>query len=199
MSAGTRAARAGPSFRRIVDVPFGTCVAALESWQLSGYDGGRRGGQGLVRGPVVHDQDCGTCRVQVHLARGPLRPVLRMRLEADHWSSSPPRTALELIPCGRVRPSAAYFRAGHLLLDSLARSLAQHMPAQRPDRAAARQPHADQGQPGPGRWPDRSAAQASPVPGMAVPGRRKGQIKVRAIGRWSVVRGSTRAPRIHAE
>ena len=153
MSAGTRPARAWPSFWRIVDVPFGTCVAALESWQLSGHDGGRRGGQGLVRGPVEHDQDCGTCRVQVHLARGPLRPVLRMRLEADHWSSSPPRTALELIPCGHVRPSAAYFRAGHLLLDSLARSLAQHMPAQRPDRAAARQPHADQGQPGPGRWP----------------------------------------------
>ena len=112
MSAGTRPARAWPSFWRIVDVPFGTCVAALESWQLSGHDGGRRGGQGLVRGPVEHDQDCGTCRVQVHLARGPLRPVLRMRLEADHWSSSPPRTALELIPCGHVRPSAAYFRAG---------------------------------------------------------------------------------------
>ena len=71
-----------------------------------------------------------------------------MRLQADHWSSSPPRTALELIPCGHVRPSAAYFRVGHLLLDSLARSLARPWPAQRPDRAAASQPCADQGQPG---------------------------------------------------
>ena len=149
MSTGT--ARAWWSFRRIVDVPFGTCVAALESGQLTGHDGGPRAGQGLVYGPVEHDRDCGTCRVQVHLARGPLRPPLPMRLQADSWSTSPPRTALELIPCGHVRPSAAYFRAGHLLLDSLARSLARPVPAQRPDRAAARQPHADQGQPGPAR------------------------------------------------
>ena len=156
--------RAGPtgawfSFRRIVDVPFGTCVAALESGQLTRHDGGRRGGQGLVYGPVEHDRDCGTCRVQAHLARGPLRPPLRMRLQADHWSSSPPQTALELIPCGRVRPSAAYFRAGHLLLDSLARSLARPVPAQRPDRAAASQPHADQSQPEP--VPSRTAQHQS--------------------------------------
>jgi hypothetical protein len=149
MSAGTRPARASLSFRRIVDVPFGTCVAALESGQLTGHDGGPRAGRALVDGPVEHDRDCGTCRVQIHLARGPLRPPLTMRLQADHWSSSPPRTALELIPCGHVRPSAAYFRAGHLLLDSLARSLARPVPAQRPDRAAASQPHADHGRPGP--------------------------------------------------
>jgi hypothetical protein len=171
MSAGTRPAQAWFSFRRIVDVPFGTCVAALGSGQLTGPDGGRRAGQGLVYGPAEHDRDCGTCRVQVRLARGPLRPLLRMRLQADHWSSSPPQTALELIPCGHVRPSAAYFRAGHLLLDSLARSLARPVPAQRPDRAAAGQPHADQRQPGPGT----SAAPASPVPGPALPGRRPGQ------------------------
>ena len=164
--------RAWLSFRRIVDVPFGTCVAALDdSGQLTGPDGGQRAGQPLVCGPAEHDPDTGTCRVQVRLARGPLRPPLRMRLQADHWSSSPPRTALELIPCGHVRPSAAYFRAGHLLLDSLARSLARPVPAQRPDRAAASQPHADQAQPGPAR----SAAPASPVPGMALPGRRPGQ------------------------
>ena len=169
-SGGTAPLQAWSSFRRIVDVPFGTCVAALESGQLTGHDGERRAGQGLVCGPVEHDRDCGTCRVQVHLARGPLRPPLRMRLQADHWSSSPPRTALELIPCGHVRPSAAYFRAGHLLLDQLATSLAWPRPAQRPDRAAASQPHADQGQPGPAR----SAAPAGPVPGMALPDRRPG-------------------------
>ena len=157
MSAGPRPARAWLSFRRIVDVPFGTCVAALESGQLTGHDGGRQGGPGLVCGPAEHDRDCGTCRVQVRLARGPLRPPLRMRLPADHWSSSPPRTALELIPCGHVRPSVAYFRAGHLLLDSLARSLARPVPAQRPDRAAASQPHADQGQPDRADQPPRPA------------------------------------------
>jgi hypothetical protein len=124
MSAGTRPDRAWLSFRRIADVPFATYVAALESWQLTGPDGGRHTGQGLVYGPVEHDRDSGTCRVQVRLARGPLRPRLRMRLQADHWSSWPPRTVLELIPCGHVRPGADYFRAGHLLMDSLIRSLA---------------------------------------------------------------------------
>ena len=136
MSAGTRPDRAWLSFRRIADVPFGTCVAALESWQLTGPDGGRPTGQGLVCGPVEHDRDSGTCRVQVRLARGPLRPRLRMRLQADHWSSWPPRTALELIPCGHVRPGASYFRAGHLLMDSLIRSLAPQE-----HQSAARQEH----------------------------------------------------------
>ena len=102
--------------------------------------------------------DCGTCRVQVHLARGPLRPPLRMRLQADHWSSSPPRTALELIPCGHVRPSAAYFRAG-----PPAAGPAGHLAGLAPagpapwTGAAASQPHADQGQPGPARSAARPA------------------------------------------
>ena len=80
------------SFRRIVDVPFRTCVAALDSGQLTGPDAG----PGLVCGPAEHDPDSGTCRVQVRLPPGPLRRPLRMRLQADHWSSCPPRTALEL-------------------------------------------------------------------------------------------------------
>jgi hypothetical protein len=127
MSAGTHPVRL--SFQRIVDIPFGTCVAALESWRLTGQDGGRRTGQGLLCGPVEHDRDSGTCRTRVRLPRGPLRPVLWMRLDIDHRSSSPPRTALELIPCRYVRPCAAYFRAGHFLLDSLALSLARHVRA----------------------------------------------------------------------
>ncbi|HLI40122.1 MAG TPA: hypothetical protein VKV35_00545 [Streptosporangiaceae bacterium] len=130
MSASPLPVRTWLSFRRIVDIPFGTCVAALESWQLTGWqptghDSGRRTGRSLVCGPIEHDRDSGTCRIQVRLARGPLRPALHMRLQADYWSSSPPRTAVELIPCGHVRPSAAYFRVGHRLLDSLTRSLAQ--------------------------------------------------------------------------
>jgi hypothetical protein len=151
MSAATPPARAWLSFRRIVDIPFGTCAAALGSGQLTGPDGGRRAGRPLACGPAEHDPATGSCRVQVRLARGPLRPPLRMRLQADHWSSSPPRTALELIPCGRVRPSAAYFRAGHLLLDRLTRSMARPGPTPAPDSLPARQAHTDQHTPGPPR------------------------------------------------
>jgi hypothetical protein len=63
MSTGPRPARAWFSFRRIVDVAFGTCVAALESGQLTGHDGGRHRGQGpgQTGGPVpcgdVHQVD----------------------------------------------------------------------------------------------------------------------------------------------
>jgi hypothetical protein len=46
-----------------------------------------------------------------------------MRLEITRWSARSCRTVLELVPCDRVRPTAAYFRAGHLLLDSLAAAL----------------------------------------------------------------------------
>ena len=55
-----------------------------------------------------------------------------MRLDIEPWS--PTATALELIPCQRVRPGAAYFAAGHRLLDSLTRTLPARVPAQqRPD------------------------------------------------------------------
>jgi hypothetical protein len=127
MSAGTCPVPGRLSFRRIVDVPFQTCLAAVESGQRTGPDGELRIGESRLRGPIEHDRDSGTRRIEVRLARGPLRPLLRMRLNIDRWSSS--STALELIPCGRVRPTAAYFRAGHLLLDSLARSLRQPLPA----------------------------------------------------------------------
>jgi hypothetical protein len=126
MSAGTYSVLGGLPFRRIVDVPFETCLAAVESWQRTGLDGALRIGESRLRGPIEHDRDSGTRRIEVRLARGPLRPLLPMRLNIDRWSSS--STALELIPCGRVRPTTAYFRAGHLLLDSLARSLSQQLP-----------------------------------------------------------------------
>ena len=69
----------------------------------------------------------------MRLARGPLRPPVRMRLEIEPWS--PTATALELIPCQQVRPSAAYFAAGHRLLDSLTRPLPVRVAVQqRPDQ-----------------------------------------------------------------
>ena len=144
MNAGMRPVSRGLSFQRIIDIPVETCVAAVESWQRAEQDGALRIGQSLLRGPVEHDPDFGTCRIEVRLARGALRRPLRMRLDIGRWSSSPPRTALELIPCRRVRPTAAYFRAGHLLLDVLTGSLPQHLPAQRSGRITATQPHPHQ-------------------------------------------------------
>jgi len=161
MSGGTRPVRGWLSFQRIVDIPFATCVTAVESWQLTGPHGGRHAGQSLVCGPVEHDRDCETCRIQVRLARGALRPRLRMRLEFDHWSSSPPRTAMQLIPCGRVRPSVAYFRAGHLLLDWLTGALAQHSLAQRSGHTTTDEPHTSQGKPGPGEHLRRTPGYAA--------------------------------------
>jgi hypothetical protein len=114
------------AFRRIIDIPFGTYVAALDSWQRTGR-GELRVGKSLLSGPVEHDRKTGTRRIQVRLGRGSLRPPLRMRLEIDRRSAS--STVVELIPCGRVRPTAAYFRAGHLLLDLLTRSLLPYVPA----------------------------------------------------------------------
>jgi hypothetical protein len=111
------------SFWRIVAIPFGAWEAALEHWQLTGRDGEMRLGQSLLRGPVERDRHLGTCRIEVHLGRGPLRPPVRMRLDIDRLSAA--TTALQLIPCQRVRPTAAYFRAGHHLLDSLTSALLQ--------------------------------------------------------------------------
>ena len=112
----------GPlSFWRIVDVPFGTCVAALDGWLRTSQEV-RFGGSQLL-GPIEHDHDVDTRRIQVRLARGPLYLPLRMRLDIDRWS--PSSTAFELIPSRLVRPAADYFRAGRLLLDSLTGSMSE--------------------------------------------------------------------------
>ncbi len=123
----TRQLADGLSFRQIVSIPFDTCLAALDSRQLTGPDGELCLGHSLLLGPVERDHRSGTRRIEVHLARGPLRPPVRMRLNIDYWSAT--RTALELIPCQRVRPGAAYFAAGHRLLDSLISTLGVPGPA----------------------------------------------------------------------
>jgi hypothetical protein len=147
----------GPlSFRRIVDIPYQTCVAALGSWKAEQH-GELLVGQSMLSGPFKRDRDAGTCRIEVRLARGPLRPRLRMRLDIDRWSAT--ATALELIPCRRVRPTAAYFRAGHRLLDALTPELPQPSLAQRLGGATASQPPTRHGEPSArvpgGRPPDR--------------------------------------------
>jgi hypothetical protein len=121
------------SFREIADLPFDDCIAALESCQLTGHDGELRLGNSLLRGPLERHQYFGTGQIKVRLGRGPLRPPVRMRLVMAPWSST--TTALELIPCQQVRPGAAYFAAGHRLLDSLTRTLPARVPVQqRPDQ-----------------------------------------------------------------
>ena len=125
------------SFRRIIDVPFQTWVAALDGWQRTGHRD-LRVGDSLLCGPASQDRETGTQRIQVRLARGSLRPPLRMRLDIDRWSAS--ATVVELVPCRRVRPTAAYFRAGHLLLDLLTGSLLPYLPAA-DARDSAGQPH----------------------------------------------------------
>jgi len=94
------------SFRRIVYIPFDACVAALEGLLREGKHAEIHVGQSRLRGPIKHNRRSGTCQVEARLARGPLRPALRMRLNIDCWSPPPSRTALELIPRRRVRASA---------------------------------------------------------------------------------------------
>jgi hypothetical protein len=129
------------SFPRVIDVPFEIVVATLESWQRTGQDGELRIGPSLLRWPVKHDRDLSTYRIGVGLDRGPLRPPLRMRLEIARWSWLTSRTSLELIPCQLVRPTPAYFRSGHLLLDSLTHLLGQDLPAELPGGVIAAPPY----------------------------------------------------------
>jgi hypothetical protein len=139
ISTGMRAVVGPDSFWRITRIPFTAWLAALDGWQLTGYGSELRLGQSLLRGPAEHDPRFGTCRIEVRLAQGPLRPRLRMRLDIDYWSAT--STALTLIPCQRVRPGTAYFQAGRRLLDSLTRELPACQPAQQPLACAStRQP-----------------------------------------------------------
>ncbi len=169
-SADMRSAVGWLSFQRIADIPLDACLAALDSWQRTGQDGELHPGQGPLRGPIEADRDSGTCRIQVRLARGPLRRPLLMRLDIDRWSSS--QTALELIPCKRARPTAGYFRAGHRLLDSLTHSLqvwtrsAPRTTSARPRPADVPQP---QGAPGPPPGPPQVAANAAAQAAPACP------------------------------
>ena len=57
------------SFSQIVDVPFETCVAAVDSWLRTGHGGGLRFGGSQLLGLMEHDRDLGTRRLQVRLAR----------------------------------------------------------------------------------------------------------------------------------
>ena len=167
MSAGTCSVLGGLPFRRIVDVPFETFLAAVESGQRTGLDGELRIGESRLRGPIEHDRDSGTRRIEVRLARGPLRPLMRMRLNIDRWSSS--STALELIPCGRVRATARYFRAGHLLLDALTHSLQLEQEIHALDPPSGESPAATHETPTPANAISQPATHAHRPPGTGSP------------------------------
>ena len=57
------------SFWQIVDVPFDTYVAALDSWLRTRRSGELRFGRSQLLGPMEHERDLGTRRIQVRLAR----------------------------------------------------------------------------------------------------------------------------------
>ena len=78
------------SFRRIVDIPFETCVAALESWQCTGLDGEPPIGESRLRGPIEHHLGSGTCRIEVRLARGPLTVEIQGQQVSARVLSEPP-------------------------------------------------------------------------------------------------------------
>ena len=165
---GTGSGPGGLSFRRIVDIPFETCVAALEGWRHQGHNSELQLGQSRLRGPVEHDRGSGTCRVEVRLARGPLRPPWHMRLNVDCWSR-PSSTALELIPCGRVRATASYFRAGHLLLDALTHSLQLEQEIHALDLPSGKSPAATHRTPTPANAISQPATHARRPPGTGSP------------------------------
>jgi hypothetical protein len=158
---------AGPlSFWRIVPIPLAAWVAALERWQLTARDGDLRLGHSVLRGPAGHDLHFRTCRIEVRLARGPLRPPVRMQLHIDNWSAT--ATAIELIPCQRVSPTGAYFRAGRALLDDLTCALRAHTPA---PRLAGVPPRQNRAAPAATMPPRRTRPAAGSAPGSPLGGR----------------------------
>lgn len=77
------------SVRRIADVPFEASVAVLECWRLQGNDSELHSGQIRLRRPIEHNHGSGTCRAGGSPGPGPLCPLVRVRLEADRWPTSP--------------------------------------------------------------------------------------------------------------
>ena len=65
------------SFRRILDIPFDACMAALEGWRLTGHDGELHLGKSFLRGPVERDSHSGISQIEVCLARGPARRTVQ--------------------------------------------------------------------------------------------------------------------------
>ena len=172
MSASARPVRTWMSFRRIVDIPFGTCVAALDSGELTGHDGSRRRpGRGVRAGRAGPGlRDLPGAGPPAPRAAGPAatdaaagRPLVLLPA-ADLFGTHPLRARpaqCRLLPgrppaAGPVGPVAGPARAG-------AAPGLRRQPAIRrsgPTRAGQ--------EPGPGSRPGS-------VPRLTLPGRRPGQ------------------------
>ena len=72
------------SFRRIVDIPFETCVAALDSRQRTGHRGELRFGGSQVLGPMEHDHLSGHAQTS-----GPPGPGTAAPTTADETGHRP--------------------------------------------------------------------------------------------------------------
>jgi hypothetical protein len=99
------------SFRRIAGIPFDAYMAALGTWRLTGHDGRLRLGKTPLRGPIKRDRHFGTCRIEVCLARGPLRPPVGCAWKSNPGRPPPPpSTSSRASGCGPTRatlPEAA--------------------------------------------------------------------------------------------
>ena len=171
-SGGTASLQAWSSFRRIVDVPFGTCVAALESGQLAGATTANSiAGQGLVCGPVETGPG-----LRDLPGPGPPGPRAAAPAAADEAAGRP---LVLLTPAHRAGTHPLRARpAQRRLLPRQATCCWTSWPPRWPGprrpsaRAGATSQPATRG-PGPA-WASQISRPAGPVPGMALPDRRPG-------------------------
>lgn len=135
------------SFWRIVNVPFGAWLAALERRQLTRPGSESRLGRSLLRGPAEHDHHFGTCQIQARPALGPLPPgadAAQHRLLVPHRH----RRRAHPMPEGE---------AHHRVLPG------RPPPARRPDRALPRQPWLRPTPAGQGTTPGATASPPRPT------------------------------------
>jgi hypothetical protein len=118
-------------FRRLVDIPFEVCAAALERWSWHDErDGELLIGRSGLRGPIEHDRDSDTCTVEVRLARG------TAALAAAHEARCRALVVVVLEHRARTHPVRAppgdrrLLPPGHLLLDRLTHRLRLEAPSQ---------------------------------------------------------------------
>ncbi len=92
------------------------------------------------------DAEVAEPRTAVEVPRGRFRRPWRMQLRlTPWWPGARSRTLVELVPCGKVVPTARYFDAGHRLLDEVADGLrAGSRGGAARERAAPQQPGASQ-------------------------------------------------------
>jgi hypothetical protein len=123
----------GTSFLRLVDLPFATVAAALESlWEREQRGGFVTVGTGAHVGRPEVANGIGRVRVIMERRWGRISSSLPMELEIAPWSDSRPVTRLELVAGRRVRATRRYFLAGHLVLDAIIEELTSQVVRRQP-------------------------------------------------------------------